>query len=141
MASVPGHLAGTTSGVSNTFRQVGAVFGVAVSGAAVLRHVRTSLAPDVSALPLSQSAKNDLLAALGRGDTAKVQALPAAVRAALAPRMSTEFVSGMHWAFLFSAIGALLSGLIALRFFKRPDPAPAAGAAAEPVPVSNASVE
>jgi len=125
LASVSDNRAGTASGVSNTFRQVGGVFGVAISGAVVLRHMRVSLAPDIAALPTGQGVKDRMLAAVGRGDTSTLRQLPAAVRTTIAPRISTEFVAGMHWAFVVSAAGALLGGLVALRFFQAASTAPA----------------
>jgi DHA2 family methylenomycin A resistance protein-like MFS transporter len=125
LASVPDNRAGTASGVSNTFRQVGGVFGVAVGGAVVLRHMRVSLTPDVEALPIPQAAKDQMLDAIGRGDSSAMGNLPQAIRATISSRVSAEFVVGMHWAFVVAAVGALLGGVVALLFFRTPETAAA----------------
>ncbi|MBI1758700.1 MAG: DHA2 family efflux MFS transporter permease subunit [Actinobacteria bacterium] len=118
LATVPDGRAGTASGVSNTFRQVGGVFGVAMAGAVVLRHLRVGLAPAVQALPISGAAKEQTLAALGRGDASVLRGLPAGVREEVTARAAQEFVAGMHGAFAVAAAGGLLSGVVALAYIR-----------------------
>jgi EmrB/QacA subfamily drug resistance transporter len=127
LASVPPGRAGTASGVSNTFRQIGGVFGVALAGAVVLRHLRTSLAPTVAALPVTPAVKQSLLDAIGRGDLSQRAGLPPALRAATLDRVAAEFVNGMHYAFLVAALGGLLSALVALAAMRQPSGDPAVG--------------
>jgi EmrB/QacA subfamily drug resistance transporter len=114
LASVPDDRAGTASGVSNTFRQIGGVFGVAMAGAVVLRHLQASLTPIVRTLPVSDAAKQSLLDAIGRGDVTPLRGLPDGLRQVTIARAAQEFVTGMHGAFLVAAAGGLISGLIAL---------------------------
>jgi DHA2 family methylenomycin A resistance protein-like MFS transporter len=118
LASVPDNRAGTASGVSNTFRQIGGVFGVAMAGAVVLRHLRSSLEPTIAALPVLPAMRETLLDAIGRGDVAPVRMLPEGLRQATAARVAEEFVNGMHGAFLVAAAGGLISGLVALWFLR-----------------------
>jgi len=118
LGSVPADQAGTASGVSNTFRQIGGVFGVAMAGAVVLRHLPTSLAPVVDALPVPPLQRERLLNAINRGDFSSLRELPEELRAATAHQVATEFVVGMHTAFVVAAVGALLCGLITFIFMQ-----------------------
>lgn len=133
LASVPDDRAGTASGVSNTFRQTGGVFGVAMAGAIVLRHLQSSLAPVVAALPVPPATREMFLDAIGRGDATPLRALPDGLREATMQRVAAEFVNGMHGAFLLAAAGGLISGLVALWWLRpHPDQTPSATTAAYP---------
>jgi EmrB/QacA subfamily drug resistance transporter len=114
LASVPDARAGTASGVANTFRQVGGVFGVAMAGAVVLHHLRASLAPTVAALPVPADVQRGLLDAIGRGDVSQFRGLPGEIGQAALARAAQEFVNGMHAAFVIAAVGGLLAGVVAL---------------------------
>lgn len=120
--SVPDNRAGTASGVSNTFRQIGGVFGVAIAGAVVLRHMRASLASTVDSLPVPAAMRHTLLDAVGRGDVTPFRALPAGLRRAALSRVAQEFVTGMHGAFLVAALGGLISGMVALVYLRPTNP-------------------
>ncbi len=118
LASVPSDRAGTASGVSNTFRQVGGVFGVAIAGSVVIGHLRTSLTPTVAALSVPAGVKQSLLDSIGRGDISPIRVLPEEIRQAMLARVAQEFVAGMHGAFLVAAAGGLMGGLVALAFMR-----------------------
>lgn len=137
LATVSDERAGTASGVSNTFRQVGGVFGVAMAGAVVLRHMRGALEPAVRALPIPDPAKAQLLDAVGRGDVSGLAALPPGVREAMTGRVAAEFVAGMHGAFVVAAAGGLLSAVVALLAIREHRQRPTA----RPVPPRPVAVE
>ena len=119
LASVPGDRAGTASGVSNTFRQIGGVFGVAMAGAVVLQHLKSSLTPTVQALPIPAAAKDTLLEAIGRGDVNSLGGLPADLRQQAAAQAQLEFVNGMHIACIVAGAGGLVAGVVALVWMGR----------------------
>jgi EmrB/QacA subfamily drug resistance transporter len=119
LGSVPADRAGTASGVSNTFRQIGGVFGVAMAGAVVLQHLKSSLTPVVSALPIPDGLKQTLVDAIGRGDVTPLRALPAGLREAAITRAQEEFVNGMHIAAVIAGAGGLVAGVVALIWMGR----------------------
>jgi DHA2 family methylenomycin A resistance protein-like MFS transporter len=120
LATVSADRAGTASGVSNTFRQIGGVFGVAMAGAVVLRHLRSSLTPAVQALPLPAGTRQSLLDAIGRGDVAPLRVLPEPLRQDMIGRAAQEFVNGMHGAVVVAALGGLVSAVVALIWLRAP---------------------
>lgn len=118
LSSVPSDHAGTAAGISNTFRQIGGVFGVAMAGAVVLDRFRTALPPTVQALPVPRKDKREILEAIERGDLSRLSGLSADLRQATLERVATEFVAGMHTAFLVAALGGLLSGIVAFTWMR-----------------------
>jgi EmrB/QacA subfamily drug resistance transporter len=118
LSSVPSDHAGTAAGVSNTFRQIGGVFGVAMAGAVVLHRFRTTLPPTVQALPVPLADKREILDAIERGDLSRLWRLSDGLRQATLGRVAEEFVAGMHTAFVVAAVGGLLSGVVALAYMR-----------------------
>ncbi|QED47920.1 MFS transporter [Cytobacillus dafuensis] len=121
MTAFPPEIAGTVSGVSNTFRQVGAVFGVALSGALVSQYIHTNLPSKLTAIQLPHEIKERISIAFSRGDMSlsQVGPLPEDVRQLILSEGAQVFVEGMHVAFLVSGIGTLFAGICALLFMGR----------------------
>ncbi|RCH65706.1 MFS transporter [Streptomyces sp. SDr-06] len=112
--SVPPEQAGTASGVSNTFRQVGAVFGVALAGALLLRHLRDALPGALSVAPLPQEVRARAYEQLSGGDLSRAGALPPSVRRPVMDAVGPVFIDGMHLVTEVAAAGTLVGGLCAL---------------------------
>lgn len=116
MTAVPPEIAGTASGVSNTFRQVGAVFGVALCGALVSAYMHAALPSRLADLELAHETKEHISVAFSQGDMAlsRMGTLPEHLRGTILSEGARAFVDGMHLAFLVSGVGALLAGVCAL---------------------------
>ncbi|WP_369231298.1 MFS transporter [Streptomyces sp. R21] len=114
LGSVPAEQAGTASGISNTFRQVGAVFGVALAGALLLRHLRGSLPDALSAVAMPRTARAQAYDLLSGGDLSRTDALPAELRRSVQDAVGPVFVDGMHLVMQVAAAGTLIGGLCAL---------------------------
>ncbi|MGW6015040.1 MFS transporter [Streptomyces sp. NPDC055210] len=137
LGAVPPEQAGTASGISNTFRQVGAVFGVALAGALLLRHLRDALPGALAGVPMPQDARDRAYALLGDGDLSRTDALPPALREPVLDAVGPVFVDGMHLVMQVAAAGTLVGGLCALLLLGRGTgrvaaDAPAASEVAEP---------
>lgn len=130
LGSVPAEQAGTASGVSNTFRQVGAVFGVALAGALLLRHLRDALPGALAGTDLPARAQAKYVELLGDGDLSRVAALPPEARRPVMEAVGPVYVEGMHLVMEVAAISTLAGGLCALLFLTSKS-RPAAGPASE----------
>lgn len=118
LGSVPPEQAGTASGISNTFRQVGAVFGVALAGALLLRHLRSGLPDALAAVPMPRAARAQAYDLLGGGDLSRVDALPTELRRPVLGAVGPVFVDGMHLVMQVAAAGTLAGGLCALALLR-----------------------
>jgi EmrB/QacA subfamily drug resistance transporter len=114
MGTVPPARAGMASATSNTMRQVGSVFGIAVLGN-IVTHVFTS---DLSAaltkfkLPPAVAAK--ILAVAGQGrEAATGQSIPGVDMAAVGRVIGQSFTNGVHTAMWISGILLLCAAPIA----------------------------
>ncbi|MET8099370.1 DHA2 family efflux MFS transporter permease subunit [Streptomyces sp. NPDC005236] len=123
LGSVPAEQAGTASGVSNTFRQVGTVFGVALAGALLLRHLRDAMPDALAGTDVPAQTQAKAVALLGDGDLSRVAALPPGIRATVMEAVGPVYVDGMHLAMQIAGTGALVGGLCALIFLKGRRPA------------------
>ncbi|MGQ4350678.1 MFS transporter [Streptomyces sp. SAS_275] len=123
LGSVPAEQAGTASGVSNTFRQVGTVFGVALAGALLLRHLRDGMPDALAGTDLPAQTQAKAVELLGDGDLSRVAALPPQIRGTVMEAVSPVYVEGMHIAMEIAGAGALIGGLFALIFLKGRRPA------------------
>lgn len=106
---------GMAAGVSNTFRQVGAVFGVALSGALLQRELDDGLP---GALARLRSASPELRAlgeeSLGGGDISRLAELPPEARLAVRDAIRPVFLDGLHDTAVVAAAGSLVGGLLTL---------------------------
>jgi DHA2 family methylenomycin A resistance protein-like MFS transporter len=108
MSAVPPQQAGAASGVSNTFRQVGTVFGTALGGTLLLEYMRGALPSALSASSLPPDVRAGVLDTVSSGSLAQI---PAAQQVT-----GQIFVDGMHLAMVVAAVGTLIGGLVALFF-------------------------
>ncbi|WP_416971078.1 MFS transporter [Streptomyces sp. 4F14] len=118
LGSVPAEQAGTASGVSNTFRQVGTVFGVALAGALLLRHLRDGMPGALAETGLPAEARAKAVGLLGDGDLSRAAALPPEIRGTVLDAVGPVYVQGMDLALQIAGAGALAGGLFALLFLK-----------------------
>ncbi|WP_433498668.1 MFS transporter [Sphaerimonospora sp. CA-214678] len=114
LASVRPEQAGTASGVSNTFRQVGSVFGVALVGTLLVRHLSDTVPGALAAVGLNPAQRAQAVGALSHGDLASISDLPAQLQGPVMHAVAPIFTDGLRIGFTAAAIGTLIGGLFAL---------------------------
>ncbi len=120
MGAVPRARAGMASATSNASREVGGVFGIALLGAIVTHWFAKDLKDSLAAFPLPAAVKEKIVALAGQGGGTAKGSLPTGVDpAALHRAVDSAFVSGMHVAFLVSAVILLSGSVIAAVFVHR----------------------
>ncbi|SDP98243.1 MFS transporter [Lentzea jiangxiensis] len=107
LASVEPERVGVAAGVSQTFRQVGGVLGVAMSGTLALRHVKDGVPDALAGLPLPPAALEKLAEAIGSGRFAAADHLPEQLRAAVTNNVAPLLVDGMAVSYTLGAAVAL----------------------------------
>ncbi|MFI5800462.1 MFS transporter [Streptomyces sp. NPDC051677] len=121
LSAVPPEQAGVASGMSQTCRQIGAVFGVALSGTLVQQQLHSGL-PDVLAkLPLPDPAREKLADAIEHGQSRGADALPTDVRQSVLRSVGDLMADGLHTAVLVAAVGAVLGAVAAAVLLRRQD--------------------
>ena len=117
MSTVPNARAGMASATSNTMRQIGGVFGIAVLGNLVIRRYTSELTAGLKVMHLPGAAIQKTVAAFSQGGGAATSApgtLPGGVDvAALKPVIGQSFTSGVHVALWVSGIMLLVGAPIA----------------------------
>lgn len=108
MSAVQPQQAGAASGVSNTFRQVGTVFGTALGGTLLLSYMRGALPSALSASSLPPDVQASALATVSNGSLTPIAAAQSVT--------GQIFVDGMHLVMVVAAAGTLVGGLVALLF-------------------------
>ena len=111
LASVSPERVGVAAGVSQTFRQLGGVLGVAMSGTLALRHVKDGVPEALAGLPVPPQAQQELVDAIGSGRLAAASELPAPLQAAVTSKVGPLLVEGMAVAYTVGAVVALV-GLV-----------------------------
>lgn len=119
MGSVASARAGVASAVSNTSRQVGAVFGVAVLGAVLTSRTRSVLAGSLDGLGVGEAARSRLVSAAGEGTVAGRVDLGGIDVEAVRGAVESAYVSGLHYGLVLGGIALLLASLIAAVFVRR----------------------
>jgi DHA2 family methylenomycin A resistance protein-like MFS transporter len=115
MGSVPAARAGMASATSNTMRQVGGVFGIAVLGNLVTRRFTSELATALRALKIPAQAGQKILASAGQGRELAPAQLPRGIApAALQHAIGASFTSGLHLALVISGVMLLAGAPLAL---------------------------
>lgn len=137
MNAVGPQRAGLGSAMTNTSREVGGVFGIALLGTILFTRLEAVLEPSLERLGLSVSQATQITAAAGHGqlDVAAL-GLSQAQAAAVGQAFGDAFMSGFRVALVVAGTALLLAALVANRFIPGRDAAPATAPAAEvPVPV------
>ena len=118
MNAVGAQRAGLGSAMTNTAREAGGVFGIALLGTLLTTKLRSVLTTTLASLGVAPAQRLAIIASAGHG-TLNPQVLgglsvqqAAAVRADFAQ----AFLKGMHLAFLLAAIFVVAGGVIANRF-------------------------
>ncbi len=113
LASVPPAQAGTVSGVFNTFRQVGAVFGVALPGALILHQMNIGLSAALDGVHLPPDTLSHLVDALTKGRWSALAALAADQRAAVIQGAGGVFLQGLRSSLWVAAGGTVVGAAVA----------------------------
>lgn len=114
MSSVPDHLAGIASGVSNTLTRVASLLAIAVLGLVILARFQSDLAIGVNSLAIGAQARSALIAHQDRLANDPLPAgLSPAQRTSVQRVIDDSFIDGFHWAMGSCAILCLLSALFA----------------------------
>jgi hypothetical protein len=112
------------SATSNASREVGGVFGIALLGAIVTHWFSTDLHKALTRFALPPAVKERIVTLAGHGGGTAASSLPQGVDAAALHRaVDTAFVSGMHVAFIVSAIVLFSGALLAAVFVRSGVPA------------------
>jgi EmrB/QacA subfamily drug resistance transporter len=119
MGTVPAPRAGMASATSNTMRQVGSVFGIAVLGNLVTRPITDQTLAALRALHLPPALTGGIMTAVREGRDLAPGKLPPGVDGAALGRVvksasAAGFTSGMHAALWVSGIMLLVGAPIAL---------------------------
>ena len=113
MGTVPAARAGMASATSNTMRQVGGVFGIAVLGNLVTRRFTTDLSAALTKFHLPPAATHQIMALAGQGRSATSGQMPPGIdAAALGHTINVAFTSGIHLALWVSGIMLLVGAPI-----------------------------
>jgi hypothetical protein len=117
MNSVGPQRAGLGSAMTNTSREVGGVFGIALFGTILFTRLEAVLAPNLRGLGLSRVQQDSISAAAGHGqlDMAAL-GLSDQQAAAVGQAFGDAFMSGFRLALLVAGMALLTAALIANRF-------------------------
>ena len=117
MNSVGPQRAGLGSAMTNTSREVGGVFGIALFGTILFTRLEAVLAPSLQGLGLSRAERDSISAAAGHGQL-DVGALGLSNQqaAAVGQAFGDAFMSGFRLALLVAGLALLSAALVANRF-------------------------
>ena len=102
------------SATSNTMRQIGGVFGIAVLGNLVTHRFTTDLSAALARFHLPPAVAQKIMAMAGQGrEAASGQKIPGVDAAALGRTINISFTSGIHLALWVSGIMLLVGAPIA----------------------------
>ena len=135
MSTVPVSRAGMASATSNTMRQVGSVFGIALLGSIVTAHFKHALTAGLSALHLAPFVQERVLAIASQGREAIPTHIPAGINVtAIARAVGQAFTSGFHFGLWIC--GSLLIACVPLALLMIRGTRPAAAREAVPMPMA-----
>ena len=115
MNSVGPERAGLGSAMTNTSREVGGVFGIALLGTILTTKMTASLGPALADLGLSAQQQAVVAAGAGQGQL-DVTGLTAAQAQAVHAAYGAAFMSGFHLALLFAGTVLMVAAYVANRF-------------------------
>jgi EmrB/QacA subfamily drug resistance transporter len=123
MNSVGPARAGLGSAMTNTSREIGGVFGIALLGTLLTTKMRTALSASLASIALPASQKAEIIAGAGRGfDPSALAGLPPAQAEAVRGAYGLSFLSGFHLALLIGGLVVLAAAIISARFIPRGAP-------------------
>jgi len=122
MGTVPAARAGMASATSNTMRQVGSVFGVAVLGNLLWRPVTRHVLLTLHGLRLPAAMTATIVASVKAGGDAALTRMPAAIRQAVATAFGAGFTSGLHRTLWVSSVMLFVAAPIAFVTIRRTAP-------------------
>jgi EmrB/QacA subfamily drug resistance transporter len=132
MNAVGPQRAGLGSATTNTSREVGGVFGIALLGTLLTTKLKTSIAPAIAGLGLTAAQKASVIAAAGHGNPQEViSTLPKDLQGPVFHAFGSAFLDGFHLALLVAAGVLYAAAVIAFRFI--PSGAPQREHAGEPI--------
>ena len=128
MNSVGHARAGLGSAVTNTFRETGGVFGIALLGTLLTTKMQGSLRTGLSSIALPASVKSSIIAGAGHGFTSSNTAgLPPAQAGAVKEAFGLAFLDGFHLALLVGGLVVLVAAFVSARFIPAGAPERAPG--------------
>ena len=118
MNAVGPQRAGLGSAMTNTSRELGGVFGVALLGSLLTTQLRESLTTSIGGLGLSPELQMTLLESAGHGrlDPNTLRGLSPQLAASVQEAFRSSFLSGFRLALVVGAGFAIVAGLVANRF-------------------------
>jgi EmrB/QacA subfamily drug resistance transporter len=138
MNSVGPQRAGLGSAMTNTSREVGGVFGIALLGTILTTKLKSSLTPALAGLGLTGAQQNAIAVAGGHGtlDPSVLRGLSPAQVGGVMHAYSQSFMEGFHVALLVGGLVLLLAAVFANRYIPGRDTVHVmAPGEAAPVPV------
>ncbi|HYU57494.1 MAG TPA: MFS transporter [Actinomycetota bacterium] len=118
MNAVGPQRAGLGSATTNTSREVGGVFGIALLGTLLTTKLKSSLTAAIAGLGLGAAQESAIVAAAGHGrlDPALLQGLRPDQAGAVQQAFGAAFIDGFHLALLVASLVLFAAALIAFRF-------------------------
>jgi EmrB/QacA subfamily drug resistance transporter len=119
MNAVGAERAGLGSAMTNTSREVGGVFGIALLGTILFTRLKTALGPSLVNLGLSAQQKTMITVSAGHGTldpTSSALGLSPAQQAAVGRAFGDAFMSGFRIALIVAGCVVLLAAIVANRF-------------------------
>lgn len=118
MNSVGHERAGLGSAMTNTSREVGGVFGIALLGTLLTSRLRDTFEPKLATIGLSPAQEGVVTTAAGHGrlDPGLLERLPPGQRGAVVEAFRESFMSGFRLAVIVGGLVLLVAALVANRF-------------------------
>ncbi len=136
MNSVGAERAGLGSAMTNTSREVGGVFGIALLGTILTTRLRGTFDPALAAIGLAPPQEAAVADAAGKGilNPSLLRSIPGARRAAVLDAFRQSFMSGFRISLIVGGLVLLTAALVANRFIpgRGHAPVPAAERVGEP---------
>lgn len=136
MNSVGPQRAGMGSAMTNTSREVGGTFGIALLGTLLTTSLRSNLTNGLASLHLDLARQTAILAASAHGtlDPKLLQGLDKATATAVQSAFATSFMGGFRLALMVAAGFVYLAGILSFRYI--PSGAPTQDGGAPPQPAA-----
>jgi EmrB/QacA subfamily drug resistance transporter len=133
MNAVGPQRAGLGSAMTNTSREVGGVFGIALLGTILTTRLKATLTPALSGLGLSAGRQHAIAVAGGHGtlDASVLKGLSPAQTAAVIHAYGQSFMDGFHVALLAGGLVLVVAAIVANRFIPGHDTVPVRAPEAE----------